>query len=87
MADFCRVFIRPSLCALIRLFITRRMCVFAQVVVMNGCASLFSCIAAVVCDPKGKFKNPQTLHLPPVNANVCVVTERNEGIFILTSIW
>lgn len=27
---------------------------FGQVVVMNGCGSLFSCIAAVICDPKGK---------------------------------
>lgn len=39
----------------IEFFITQ--CVFVQVVVMNGCGSLFSCIAAVICDPKGKLHN------------------------------
>lgn len=26
-----------------------------QVVVMNGCSSLFSSLAAVICDPKGRL--------------------------------
>uniref|UniRef100_A0A8D3CGL8 Aminotransferase class I/classII large domain-containing protein n=1 Tax=Scophthalmus maximus TaxID=52904 RepID=A0A8D3CGL8_SCOMX len=38
--------------ALIRYF------VFVQVVVMNGCGSLFSCVAAVICDPKESILIP-----------------------------
>lgn len=65
---------------------TRWMCVFAQVVVMNGCSSLFSCIAAVVCDPKGKFKtqsDAQNLYPPRVNTNVHAVATGNRGIVIV----
>lgn len=36
---------------------------FVQVVVMNGCGSLFSCIAAVICDPKGKFHKCGDTHV------------------------
>lgn len=53
---------------------------------MNGCTSLFSCIAAVVCDPKGVFKthsDTQTLFLPCANANVRAVAAGNGGIVIV----
>lgn len=53
---------------------------FAQVVVMNGCASLFSCIAAVVCDPKGEFKThsvTQNLCPPRAGTNVCAAAAEN----------
>lgn len=59
---------------------------FAQVVVMNGCASLFSCIAAVICDPKGKFKtcsDTQNLYPPRANTNVRAVAAGNGGIVIV----
>lgn len=48
------------------------MCVFAQVVVMNGCSSLFSCIAAVICDPKGRYK---------MNTHTHAHTEKFKAIF------
>lgn len=53
---------------------------------MNGCTSLFSCIATVVCDPKGEFKthsDTQTLFLPCANANVRAVAAGNGGIVIV----
>lgn len=30
---------------------------------MNGCGSLFSCIAAVICDPKGGLKKAYCIYL------------------------
>nr|XP_033940635.1 1-aminocyclopropane-1-carboxylate synthase-like protein 1 isoform X1 [Pseudochaenichthys georgianus] len=42
-----------------------------NVVVMNGCGSLFSCIAAVICDPQGSYINSNvSLKSGPVTTNV-----------------
>lgn len=46
---------------------------FVQVVVMNGCGSLFSCIAAVICDPKGRFRYALTYN--SFNASISVPYE------------
>lgn len=62
---------QDSFSALIGCFITRWLRVFVQVVVMNGCGSLFSCIAAVICDPKGRFRHASTYN--PPNAPLSVL--------------
>lgn len=65
----CSAFIRPPSVPWLGYFITRLMCVclcvFFQVVVMNGCGSLFSCIAAVICDPKGRLRKHR--HTRPIH--------------------